>query len=80
MHRCLRIPEIVAMICVHLDPHPEFRGWPASKQPWLRDFAAVTRTCVDLYSPSLDSLWRSATLENLLLCMSSDVWALNEPA
>ncbi|KAJ7117847.1 hypothetical protein C8R44DRAFT_791514 [Mycena epipterygia] len=83
MHHCSRIPEIVGMICVYLDlkRDPKFvqHQLPgASKQPWLRDLAAVARTCMDLHGPSLDSLWRSA-FENLLLCMPSDVWALDEP-
>ncbi|KAJ6468638.1 hypothetical protein C8R47DRAFT_803408 [Mycena vitilis] len=65
MHHCLRIAEIVAMICFHLDPR-------------VRNLALLARTSKAFQKPALDLLWNSAALEDLLLgCMPSDLWAID---
>ncbi|KAJ7748957.1 hypothetical protein B0H16DRAFT_1888314 [Mycena metata] len=77
MHHCLKILEIVDLICDHLDPHVACK-WPTLGQPPFRDLARFTRTCSTFQGPGLDHLWRRASLENLLtLCMPADLWAVD---
>ncbi|KAJ7454325.1 hypothetical protein B0H11DRAFT_1875330 [Mycena galericulata] len=44
----------------------------------MKDLAAVARTCRAFQGPALDFLWRYSTLLNLLRCMPSDLWAVDE--
>ncbi|KAJ7739590.1 hypothetical protein B0H16DRAFT_1729394 [Mycena metata] len=75
MDHCLKIVEIVDMICSHLDPPPH--SWSLSSQRKFRDLAAMARTCKAFQHPALDYLWRETTLEKLVLrCMPSDLWAV----
>ncbi|KII88738.1 hypothetical protein PLICRDRAFT_54566 [Plicaturopsis crispa FD-325 SS-3] len=69
MHRCLAIPEILAMI---------FEQVPCGEMPTAvgkRDLAALARTC-KLFSPfALDLLWSvQEGLRPLVRCMPSDLW------
>ncbi|KAJ6527062.1 hypothetical protein B0H19DRAFT_1243343 [Mycena capillaripes] len=75
MHHCLKIVEIVDMICFHLDPpHP-------SQAKEFRDLAVVARTCTLFKNPALDHLWSSSTLGRLLIhCMPADLWVVDPPA
>ncbi|KAJ7642632.1 hypothetical protein DFH06DRAFT_1334017 [Mycena polygramma] len=73
MHHCLKIAEIVDMICSHLDARTSERPAPGVRP--LRDLAVLARTCAILHSPALDYLWSHASLGKLLTrCMPSDLW------
>ncbi|KAJ7791915.1 hypothetical protein B0H14DRAFT_2933839 [Mycena olivaceomarginata] len=74
-HRALTIPEIVGLICEHLEvlaePHHEGSGTRRN----LEDLAALARTCRDFENPALDILWREQnTLANTLKCLPSNLW------
>ncbi|KAF8217070.1 hypothetical protein K438DRAFT_1798253 [Mycena galopus ATCC 62051] len=72
MHRCLKLPEIVDMICAALDPRCSSE-WPVLS---FRDLAIVARTCTSFRDPALDHLWSKAALSQILMrCMPSDLWA-----
>jgi hypothetical protein len=47
-------------------------------QPSLQDLAVLARMCSTFHIPALDHLWRSSDLVNLLRCMPTDVWVVNE--
>jgi hypothetical protein len=84
MHSCLQIYEIVGMICVNLDGGSDVcpclcqsesgRRSRSSKQPGLKAFATLARTCRTLHGPSIDYLWRCNTLGNLVWLIPSDLW------
>ncbi|KAJ7075311.1 hypothetical protein B0H15DRAFT_659498 [Mycena belliarum] len=58
MHRCLKIVELVDMICFHLLPRRK------------RSLAALARTCKAFHEQALDHLWHDQeTLCNVLRCM-----------
>ncbi|KAJ7658601.1 hypothetical protein DFH06DRAFT_1406993 [Mycena polygramma] len=66
MHDCLKIAELVDMICSQFD---------CSERGDHRALAAVARTCRRFQDPAMDHLWRSTTLARLLIrCMPSDLW------
>ncbi|KAJ6456583.1 hypothetical protein C8R47DRAFT_1029277 [Mycena vitilis] len=68
MHRALRIPEIVGLVCDHLEYIYITHDGP-------NDFATLARTCKSFHDPALDVLWRRQnTLANVLKCLPSDVW------
>ncbi|KAJ7788745.1 hypothetical protein B0H14DRAFT_3575900 [Mycena olivaceomarginata] len=74
-HRALTIPEIIGLICEHLEvlaePHHEGSGTRRN----LEDLAALARTCRDFENPALDILWREQnTLANTLKCLPSNLW------
>ncbi|KAJ6559790.1 hypothetical protein B0H19DRAFT_1260483 [Mycena capillaripes] len=74
MHHCLTIPEIVDMICFHLDP----RLSENARLDTPRNLGMMARTCRSLQGPALDHLWSSASLGTLLTrCMPSDLWAVD---
>ncbi|KAJ6520539.1 hypothetical protein C8R45DRAFT_854276 [Mycena sanguinolenta] len=79
MHRCLKVPEIVHIICGALDPNSYPNPWSFS----TRDLAILARTCTSFCGPALHHLWARTTLSRILLrCMPSDLWAqdvLNDP-
>ncbi|KAJ7121910.1 hypothetical protein C8R46DRAFT_1148887 [Mycena filopes] len=71
MHRCLKILELVDVICDNLDPH-------VARYPTFGDLAALARTCTTFQDAALDHLWRRAELGNLLFfCMPSDLWTVD---
>ncbi|KAJ6540330.1 hypothetical protein B0H19DRAFT_1268930 [Mycena capillaripes] len=75
MHHCLKITEIVDMICFHLHPKSSSPPWPAKP---FRDLAAMAKTCQIFLNPALDYLWSSATLVQLVIrCMPADLWAVD---
>ncbi|KAJ7454299.1 hypothetical protein B0H11DRAFT_262345 [Mycena galericulata] len=78
MHHCLSIQEIIGIICCHLAPVVPWPVRRSSRQPEMKDLAAVARTCSAFEGPALDFLWRYSTLLNLLRCMASDLWAVDE--
>ncbi|KAJ7604091.1 hypothetical protein DFH06DRAFT_1114027 [Mycena polygramma] len=68
MHRALRIPEIVGLVCDHLE-------YIYLTQDGPNDFATLARTCKSFHDPALDVLWRRQnTLANVLKSLPSDVW------
>ncbi|KAJ6449914.1 hypothetical protein C8R47DRAFT_999072 [Mycena vitilis] len=70
MHDCLKITELVDMICSHLR-----RSGGAPDQHAL---ATLARTCTTFKDPALDYLWKSTTLGQLLTsCMPPDLWAID---
>ncbi|KAJ7144099.1 hypothetical protein C8R44DRAFT_725086 [Mycena epipterygia] len=82
MHRCLQIKELVTQILSHLPTGQESAHWgyyhPAHRsiQPQLRDLAVIARTCTTFHGHTLDVLWSSSTLINLLRCMPPDLWSM----
>ncbi|KAJ7642631.1 hypothetical protein DFH06DRAFT_604175 [Mycena polygramma] len=80
MHHCLRVAEIVAMICFHLDPRVSrnARLGVSRSSGRLRNLAVLARTSKTFQEPALDLLWNSAALVDLLVgCMPSDLWAID---
>jgi hypothetical protein len=77
MHHCLKILEIVDMVCSHLEPST--LPWPTGTgDKRFHNLAVIARTCTTFKGPALDYLWRSTTLERLFTyCMPSDVWAIH---
>ncbi|KAJ6455319.1 hypothetical protein C8R47DRAFT_1166175 [Mycena vitilis] len=74
MHNCLRIPEIIDMICSYVPP---YSARTADGRVHC-DLAAVARTCIVFRDPALDHLWKSTELPALLTrCMPSDLWAVD---
>ncbi|KAK7001358.1 hypothetical protein R3P38DRAFT_3048711 [Favolaschia claudopus] len=60
MHRGLRIPEVVELICAAAEPSA---------------LAVLSRTCQTFQTPALAVLWATQKqLTNLLKCLPSDVW------
>lgn len=69
MHRSLRIPELVEMICDHL-----LESYPKTSTvfPSLNAFA---RTSKFFLGPALDSMWtKQYTVLNFCNCMPPDLW------
>ncbi|KAF8887191.1 hypothetical protein BD779DRAFT_534420 [Infundibulicybe gibba] len=65
MHRCLLIPEILRIICVHISSHHQ-----------SCDLHGVVLVCRSFYNASLDLLWRDiAGLFPLLRTLPSDIWS-----
>lgn len=60
MHRCLQIPEIIAMIV----------SWLTQCEP---DLLALALTCHTFLEPCLDELWSKAEFKDLLRCFPSSV-------
>ncbi|KAJ7495009.1 hypothetical protein FB451DRAFT_1477449 [Mycena latifolia] len=73
MHRCLAIPELVRLVATHLHSSdcPEMNYMV--RQPTRRDLAAMTTTCAAFHALTVDLLWTSAPLMNLLRCFPSDL-------
>ncbi|RDB14893.1 hypothetical protein Hypma_016465 [Hypsizygus marmoreus] len=71
MHNCLRIPEILGLICI------DCIDWDCDDRPVLhKSLAALAETCRDFHEPALDTLWGDLnTLEPLIRCMPDDLWA-----
>ncbi|KAJ7608502.1 hypothetical protein DFH06DRAFT_191995 [Mycena polygramma] len=69
MHRCLTIPEIVAIICTDLCPSsPDFR----------RTLAALAITCQTFSGPALDCLWREQeSVLPMLRCLPSTLVSID---
>ncbi|KAJ7729764.1 hypothetical protein B0H16DRAFT_1893780 [Mycena metata] len=68
MHRSLRIPEVIGMICSQLKPVSWIRGGES-------DLAVLARTSTVFHDAALDVLWgRQETLMNLIRCMPADLW------
>ncbi|KAJ7658607.1 hypothetical protein DFH06DRAFT_990097 [Mycena polygramma] len=75
MHDCLRIAELVDMICSQFHSASAFFHSDPEDQ---RALAAVARTCMTFRDTALDHLWRSTTLGQLLTsCMPSDLWVFD---
>ncbi|KAJ7673876.1 hypothetical protein DFH06DRAFT_1445406 [Mycena polygramma] len=81
MHSCLKIAEIVDIICSHIDLTPVLRvggGLRRDNTSAKCDLAAVAQTCMAFREPALDYLWSSTALAELLIrCMPSDLWAVD---
>ncbi|KAJ7658614.1 hypothetical protein DFH06DRAFT_1327192 [Mycena polygramma] len=67
MHDCLKVAELVDMICSQFG---------SSSNPGdQRALAALARTCRRFQDPAMDHLWRSTSLGRLLaVCLPSDLW------
>lgn len=69
MHRSLRIPEVVGMICSQLKPI----SWRSTAGK--ADLAVLARTSTVFHDAALDVLWsHQETLMNLIRCMPADLW------
>ncbi|KAJ6592862.1 hypothetical protein B0H19DRAFT_10477 [Mycena capillaripes] len=81
MHRCLSVQELLALIFSHLDPREHSGRHSYSwRQPTLQDLTVLARTCGTFREPALNHLWRSSALVNLLRCMPSDLWVVDDAA
>ncbi|KAJ7727514.1 hypothetical protein DFH07DRAFT_782424 [Mycena maculata] len=77
MHRALRIPEVVEIICHYLSP---VHGMRLSKDQ-SHDLARLARSCKAFSEPALDILWSfQDTITRVLDCMPSGVWKTNDKA
>ncbi|KAJ7190040.1 hypothetical protein GGX14DRAFT_606652 [Mycena pura] len=74
MHRCLQIPELVELMCSHLDVpyHPEIFIDRQPERGLRRDLAVLARTSTVFSSHALRLLWKSVKLGDLLRCLPSD--------
>ncbi|KAJ7606511.1 hypothetical protein FB45DRAFT_1137253 [Roridomyces roridus] len=72
MHRCLQVPELVALISSHLIT--PWYSTPAER----RDLAMLARTSTVFSDHALRLLWASVALMNLLRCLPSDAYSLTE--
>jgi hypothetical protein len=71
MHRTLKIPEVVQLICFHIYPD---RRWKPSKDA-SRDLARLARTCSIVSEHALDALWAfQDTVMHVLECMPAGIW------
>ncbi|KAJ7473657.1 hypothetical protein B0H11DRAFT_1340284 [Mycena galericulata] len=77
MHHCLQVPELVGLVCSHLQvPHHGIAfevGHPKRRD---RDLAVLARTSTVFSSHALRLLWNSVALINLLSCLPSDSFDL----
>ncbi|KAJ7727592.1 hypothetical protein B0H16DRAFT_1778541 [Mycena metata] len=74
MHHCLKIIEIVDIICDNIDPRVDGE---TSSTAGLCELAVFARTCTTFSGPALVHLWRTTTLERLLaVCMPIDLWEI----
>ncbi|KAF7372666.1 hypothetical protein MVEN_00129900 [Mycena venus] len=75
MHRCLQVPELVSIVCSHLQGP---RHWEIFEvgHPKRGDLAVLARTSTVFSSHALRLIWNSATLMNLLSCLPSDSFEL----
>ncbi|KAF8149229.1 hypothetical protein K438DRAFT_1988992 [Mycena galopus ATCC 62051] len=78
MHRCLQLPELVALVCSHLQsPYAlELEAAFGVSQPKRRDLAVLARTSTVFSSHALRLLWKSVTLIDLFRCFPADVFEL----
>ncbi|KAJ7711233.1 hypothetical protein B0H14DRAFT_3021211 [Mycena olivaceomarginata] len=74
MHRCLQLPELVGLVCSHLQSPYDLAL--EIRQPKRRDLAVLARTSTVFSSHALRLLWESVTLINLLRCLPSDSFEL----
>ncbi|KAJ7301284.1 hypothetical protein DFH08DRAFT_104200 [Mycena albidolilacea] len=72
MHRCLRLPELVGLVCSHLQSPYHLEIALEVRQPKRGDLAVLARTSTVFSSHALRLLWESVTLINLLRCLPSD--------
>ncbi|KAJ7141944.1 hypothetical protein C8R43DRAFT_1200479 [Mycena crocata] len=90
MHHALYIEDIVhdifSYLRIGLDPsaNPEtevVRSLQLKRpkfSPKFSNLAALARTCSTLAGPALDWLWHATSLVDLLRCLPSDLWAVDE--
>ncbi|KAJ6586044.1 hypothetical protein B0H19DRAFT_1228187 [Mycena capillaripes] len=76
MHRCLQIPELVALFCSHVYPPGELETSFDVRHPRRRDLAVLARTSTMFSSHALKLLWKSVALIQLLRCLPSDSFNL----
>lgn len=77
MHRCLQLPELVGLVCSHLQSPYHMEITLEARQPRRGDLAALARTSTVFSSHALRLLWKSVTLINLLRCLPSDSFELS---
>ncbi|KAJ7865294.1 hypothetical protein B0H14DRAFT_3133421 [Mycena olivaceomarginata] len=87
MHGCLRIPEVLGEIFTHLHqpsgPVLDLTTSPVSfreksTQPTFSDLSRVARTCKIFHGPSINLMWHSVALGNLLACLPEDLCAVDK--
>ncbi|KAJ7491675.1 hypothetical protein B0H11DRAFT_2007411 [Mycena galericulata] len=80
MHRCLQIPELVGLVCSHLQvPHQggiAFKVGHPKRRDRESDLAVLARTSTVFSSHALRLLWNSVALIDLLNCLPSDSFEL----
>ncbi|KAJ7709104.1 hypothetical protein B0H14DRAFT_3023551 [Mycena olivaceomarginata] len=68
MHRCLQLPELVGLVCSHLQSPYHLEIALEVRQPKRGDLAVLARTSTVFSSHALRLLWESVTLIYLLRC------------
>lgn len=69
MHRALRVPELLRLICLDIGGGNKF--FPSG----LQELAMLARTCTTISEHALDVLWAdSPTILDLMECMPPDLW------
>lgn len=77
MHRCLELPDIVELVCSHLEvPSNELEPFFDGQLPEHRDLAALARTSTVLSTHAVRLLWKSVNISNLFRCLPSDSFSL----
>ncbi|KAJ7281139.1 hypothetical protein C8J57DRAFT_1711980 [Mycena rebaudengoi] len=76
MHPCLKVPELVGLVCSHLlDPRQPDMAFEVNR-PKHGDLTVLARTSTVFSSHALRLLWKSVTLISLLRCLPSDSFEL----
>ncbi|KAJ6583628.1 hypothetical protein DFH09DRAFT_1029228 [Mycena vulgaris] len=76
MHHCLQVPELVGLVCSHLQG-PRHLGIAFEVgHPKHGDLAVLARTSTVFSSHALRLIWNSVTLLNLLSCLPSGSFEL----
>ncbi|KAJ7696349.1 hypothetical protein B0H16DRAFT_1841652 [Mycena metata] len=76
MHRCLEIPELVGLVCSHLQVSRQWEIPFEVAHPKRGDLAALARTSKVFSGHALRLIWESVTLKNLLGCLPPDSFKL----
>ncbi|KAJ7732461.1 hypothetical protein B0H16DRAFT_1893081 [Mycena metata] len=76
MHRCLEVPELVGLVCSHLQGPRQLEIAFDVGHPKRGDLAVLARTSTVFSSHALRLIWESATLKNLLGCLPPDSFKL----
>ncbi|KAF8186150.1 hypothetical protein K438DRAFT_1039691 [Mycena galopus ATCC 62051] len=76
MHRCLQVPELVGLVCSHIQSPYHLETAFEVRQPKRGDLAVLARTSTVFSSHAVRLLWKSVSLINLLRCLPSDSFEL----
>ncbi|KAJ7732282.1 hypothetical protein B0H16DRAFT_1732845 [Mycena metata] len=76
MHRCLEVPELVGLVCSHLQGPRQLQIPSDVSHPKRGDLAVLARTSTVFSSHALRLIWESVTLKTFLSCLPPDSFKL----